>query len=202
MKNLQMGHRFPIPLLKGILILMVGLGWFFSVFLPQPAILAVMNTDPLMAIYLFLEHGILDACFILAAFYFMTAVLQRRATPTDLALVQFPFLDEMPSGVGRALVNMLLFLTASLALVIIAVFLLLIAQGPWERLVQLTFGLTAPANDWSLPGLLTLKPFSFLVEILVLCLLAPLVEEILFRAFLFQCLARRFNLWAGVLLKI
>ncbi|HLZ60747.1 MAG TPA: hypothetical protein VKR06_27685, partial [Ktedonosporobacter sp.] len=145
----------PTPALIGLIILGAGVIWFAAVFLPQAAILTVMNTDPLTALYLALEHGILDACFIIAAFSFTSAVLGRSATAADLGLTHFPFLDvtlmgATPTRGFQTLINAILFLAASLALVIIGTFLLLIAQGPWERIVQLTFGLTAPANDWGL----------------------------------------------------
>ncbi|HLZ58541.1 MAG TPA: CPBP family intramembrane glutamic endopeptidase [Ktedonosporobacter sp.] len=194
------------PVRTGLIILCAGVAWFFAVFIPQPAILAVMSTDPLTALYLMLEHGVLDACFIIAAFYFTAAVLGRRATPTDLGLTRFPFLDVTPTDATptpwwQTLINAILFLAASLALVILGAFILLIVQGPWEALIHLSFGLTALNNDWGLPGLLQQKPISFGVEVFVLCLLAPFAEEVLFRGFLFQWLARRFNVWAGVLVS-
>jgi len=192
---------FPTPARMGLIILCAGIAFFFAIFIPQPQILAVMNTDPLTSLYLILEHGVLDICFLLATFYFATAVLGRSATPADLGLTRFPFLEGTPSSWWKVLVNAILFLAASLALVIIGAFILLLVQGPWEAWIQSIFGLSAPANDWGLPGLLQQKPISFTVEVFVLCLLAPLAEECLFRGFLFQWLARRYNLWAGILLS-
>src|SRR5579859_2565193 len=101
--------------LTGLIILCAGVTFFFAVFIPQPAILAVMNTDPLTALYLSLEHGVLDICFIIAAFYFTSAVLGRRATPTDLGLTRFPFIDVTPTDATptpwwQTLINAILFL--------------------------------------------------------------------------------------------
>jgi len=160
--------------------------FFFAIFIPQQAILSVMNTDPLTALYLILEHGVLDACFVIAAFLFTSAVLQQRATLVDLALTTRP---------------PLLVALSSLALVIFGLFILLIVQGRWEMFIQAVFHLAAPANDWGLPGLRAHLPISFGVEVFVLCGLAPFAEEVLFRGFLFQWLERRFNLWIGVVVS-
>jgi membrane protease YdiL (CAAX protease family) len=189
------------PALKGLSILFIGVVWFFAVFIPQPAILEIMNTDPLTALYLTLEHGILDACFIIAAFYFLTASLSRTATSIDMGLVQFPFLEERPASRWRTLALGALFLVATLAIIVVAAFLLLFVQGRWEIVLHDGFHLSVPVNDWGLPDLLRQKPISFGVEIFVLCLLAPCAEEILFRGFLFQWLASRFGVFPGVLLS-
>src|SRR5579859_1526904 len=129
------------PALTGLLILCLGLVWFFAVYIPQPAILSIMNTDPLTALYLILEHGILDACFILAAFYFTTAVLGRRASATDLGLTRFPLLDDEPAPGWQTLLSAILFMAACLALIIVGTLIILIVQGSWEGLVRLTTGL-------------------------------------------------------------
>jgi membrane protease YdiL (CAAX protease family) len=189
------------PALKGALILVIGAAWFFAVFIPQPAILRMMNTDALTALYLILEHGVLDACFIIAAFSFLTAALSRTATPLDMGLVQFPFFEERPASRWSRLLLGTLYLIATLAIIVVAAFLLLLVQGRWEIVLHDGFHLPVPVNDWGLPDLLRHKPISFGVEIFVLCLLAPCAEEFLFRGFLFQWLASRFGVFPGVLLS-
>jgi len=199
MNDVQASTRFPIATIKGFLILVGGLVFFFAIYIPQTAILAIMNTDLLTALYLSLEHGVLDTCYILAAFYFMTAILARRATLFDMGLVQIPFFENMPTRRFSTFAIGAFFLLTSLALVVIGDFVLLIVQVQWELLLQNAFHLIAPVSNWGLPDLLKQKPVAFGVEAFVLCILAPFAEEVLFRGMLFQWLARRFGLWTGVL---
>ena len=201
MNDIHLRHRFQTPMLKGVLSLAIGLAFFFVVYIPQAAILSIMHTDLLTALYLVFEHGILDTCFIIAAFSFTSAMLMRKASPADLGLVQFPFINDQLTSWWRRPVPRLLLLAISLTLVIIGVFVLLLTEDQWAILLHSAFNLAAPVNDLGLPALLQYKPVAFGVEVFVLCLLAPFAEEVMFRGFLFQWLARRFGLWTGILVS-
>ena len=201
MNDVHLRKRFQTPMLKGILFLAIGVLIFFVVYIPQAAILSIMHTDLLTALYFIFEHGVLDTCFIIAAFSFTSAMLMRKATPADLCLVQFPFINDQLTSWWRRPAPRLLLQVFSLALVIVGVFVLLLTQDQWNNLLHSTFKLAAPVNDLGLPALLQYKPVAFGVEVFVLCLLAPFAEEVLFRGFLFQWLARRLGLWTGILVS-
>ncbi len=161
MSDIQAINQFQTSTIKGFLILAIGLAFFFAVHIPQLAILAVMNTDLLTALYLSLEHGVLDACFVLAAFYLMTAVLARRATLVDMGLMQFPFLEKTSTRGLSMLVSGAPQLLMVLALILFGGFILLIVQRQWELLLQNAFHLIAPVNNWGLPDLWQQKKFFF-----------------------------------------
>src|SRR6266496_4007525 len=181
MNDVHLRKRFQTPMLKGILFLAIGVLIFFVVYIPQAAILSIMHTDLLTALYFIFEHGVLDTCFIIAAFSFTSAMLMRRASPADLGLVQFPFINDQLTSWWRRPVPRLLLLAISLTLVIIGVFVLLLTEDQWAILLHSAFNLAAPVNDLGLPALLQYKPVAFGVEVFVLCLLAPFAEEVLFR---------------------
>ena len=193
-------NQFQTSAIKGLLILAGGFALFFAVFIPRFSIIAVMNTDLLTALFLLFEHGILDVCYVLAAFFFLSAILLRRATLADIGLARFPFLERTPTrGLLGQLGSGALFLLATLALVLLGEVILVFVQGQWLLLLQNAFHMITPFDDWGLPALWKQKPLSCGVEIFVLCGLAPFAEEVLFRGMLFQWLAGRFGLWIGVL---
>jgi membrane protease YdiL (CAAX protease family) len=194
-------QQFQIPLLKGFLFLALGLAFFFAVYIPQAAILSIMHTDLLSALYFILEHGVLDGCFIIAAFFFMSARLMRKALPADLGLVQFPFIDYLPASWRGMFASRLLLLVATLALVVAGIFVIFFVQVQWVTFLHNAFNLTAPVDDLGLPALLRNKPIAFGVEIFVVCVLAPFAEEVMDRGFIFQWLAGRFGLWTGLLIS-
>jgi len=170
----------------GVMILCAGIIWFFAVFLPQTWILSALKTDALIAFYLFLEHSILDASFVFAA-WLLTLAYLGTASVRDLGIT-WPFDMFYREAFDQSRVFGGIFLLfASIGIVIISVLIIQSAQTLWITLFQIAGGQTS-VIDWGLLNMLHQMPLSFGVEVLVLCIIAPVAEEILFRGFLFQWL--------------
>lgn len=181
----------PLVTIHRTLLILLGAGALVVVlstyFLAQNehVIFAVLEKDWLIAVYSFAKQAFLtDACLVFAAWCLMSASQGRRATGYDLGLM------------GRTTnLNWGWFFVLVVCGIICSVVFVLLGDALWNRVVPF------PPSDWGLVAELHHLPLTFSIDVLSLCVLAPAGEELFFRGFLFEILAKKFPLPVAVLVS-
>ena len=161
-------------LLPGLTVLLGGYILFFVFFIPELVIARILGSDALQALYLFIEHSMIDGGFIYGSWLLLSALYAHRASLAEMGLRRCSpwFFAWVP----------------------VFFIIVLVGQGTWVAILSAIYTPSVSLPNPASFSIYANKPVTDVVAIFIFCVLAPVAEEIFFRGLIFRWLLRKHSL--------
>jgi membrane protease YdiL (CAAX protease family) len=161
-------------LLPGLTVLLGGYILFFVFFIPELVVTRMLGSDTLQALYLLVEHSMIDGGFIYGSWLLLSALYAHRASLAEMGLRQCSpwFFTWVP----------------------VFFIIVLIGQGTWVALLSAIYTPSVSLPNPTSFSIYTNKPVTDVTAIFIFCILAPVAEEIFFRGLIFRWLLQKHSL--------
>lgn len=161
-------------LLPGLTVLLGGYILFFVFFIPELVITHILGSDALQALYLLVEHSMIDGGFIYGSWLLLSALYAHRVSLAEMGLRKCSswFFTWVP----------------------VFFIIVLIGQGTWVALLSAIYTPSVSLPNPASFSIYANKPVTDVAAIFVFCVLAPVAEEIFFRGLIFRWLLQKHSL--------
>jgi membrane protease YdiL (CAAX protease family) len=161
-------------LLPGLTVLLGGYVLFFVFFIPELVVTHKLGSDALQALYLLVEHSMIDGGFIYGSWLLLSALYAHRTSLAEMGLRRCsPW---------------------SFAWVPVFFIIVLVGQGTWVALLSAIYTPSVSLPNPTSFSIYANKPVTDVAAIFIFCILAPVAEEIFFRGLIFRWLLQKHSL--------